>query len=523
MASNDIRTFLKQFSAVKFYKYKGWSNSSLRQDAEEDLRQYLQKLSTSDDPLVKQRSTKLLGRFERMINAKHAEQYWNQQRRSQHKNVIEANIHSEHIAMSEKTTNAFISEIRNARTITLPRDQSPTTVYQDTIPDIFADDEKKEREVCTENESVAKGESEEESEDESVYEAGSSMWKEVEEVFRRMNDSQKWKLSTGKVVEDALFEYAIQCKFEHLSQSFIVDPDDTNGVFTEEELTEIEETDTKSLPDIPIDLMKYMNSFRKSSIKELRTQLSVVQDWEGANFSREYHFDHDWIKNSVHNLVQEYEGDNLVAGHSETHYLMHYWHIIDRCFLNLQDIHSVRGEASSFSSSHRKNKIRSVPGLMQVARKVMGRRGDLIIRKHHNEYENGEAGKEWEGENGTKILKERGLKALKMQKDMFVNLCNAVKWDVEKVRKLQVIGWIFSELNVLLLRLDSPRGYVCRVVRSPIYTIPQTFGLFGQQVVPFLALIWKAKAIVKEVVDIVESAEDRDDEDSQLQELQAVG
>ncbi|RUP44161.1 hypothetical protein BC936DRAFT_149856 [Jimgerdemannia flammicorona] len=300
MASNDIRTFLKQFSAVKFYKYKGWSNSSLRQDAEEDLRQYLQKLSTSDDPLVKQRSTKLLGRFERMINAKHAEQYWNQQRRSQHKNVIEANIHSEHIAMSEKTTNAFISEIRNARTITLPRDQSPTTVYQDTIPDIFADDEKKEREVCTENESVAEGESEEESEDESVYEAGSSMWKEVEEVFRRMNDSQKWKLSTGKVVEDALFEYAIQCKFEQYS--FIVDPDDTNGVFTEEELTEIEETDTKSLPDIPIDLMKYMNSFRKSSIKELRTQLSVVQDWEGANFSREYHFDHDWIKNSVHNL-----------------------------------------------------------------------------------------------------------------------------------------------------------------------------------------------------------------------------
>ncbi|RUS35400.1 hypothetical protein BC938DRAFT_470676 [Jimgerdemannia flammicorona] len=323
MASNDIRTFLRQFSAVKFYKYKGWSNSRLRQDAEDDLRQYLQKLSASDDPLVKQKSTRLLGRFERMTNSKHAERYWNQmmineereltknslfileQRRSQHKNVIESNIHSEHIAMSQKTTNEFISEIRSPRTM-LPGDESPTTVYQDEIPDIFADDEKKEREVFTENESVAEGESKEESEDEGIYAAGSSTWKEVEEVFRRMNDSQKWKLSTGKVVEDALFEYARRCKSEHLSQSFIVDPDDTSyiahGVFTEGELTEIEETDTKSLPDIPIDLMKYMNSFRKSSIEELRSQLSMVQDWEGANFRREYHFDHDWIKNSVHNL-----------------------------------------------------------------------------------------------------------------------------------------------------------------------------------------------------------------------------
>ncbi|RUS15655.1 hypothetical protein BC937DRAFT_92175 [Endogone sp. FLAS-F59071] len=325
-------------------------------------------------------------------------------------------------------------------------------------------------------------------------------------VIKKLGDNQKWRLLTGKVVEDTLFEYGRQCKSEHLSQSFIVDPEDTNyiahGVFMEEELAEIEETDPKSLPDIPMDLMKYMNSFRQSSVKELRTQLSVVQDWEGASFKRESHFDYDWIKNSG----TRYEGDNFVAGRSELHYLTHCWHIIDRCFLNLQDLHCVRGEASSFASSDRKNRTRHVSGLIQVARKMMGRRGDLIFRKHHNEYGNGEAGKQWEGE-------ERGLKGAKDAKGYVYKfvLCGEVEHrEGEEV----------AELNVLLLRLDSPRGYMCRVVRSPTYTIPQTVALFGQQVIPFLALVWKAKAIVKEVV---ESTQNRDSEEDQLQELQSVG
>ncbi|RUS23352.1 hypothetical protein BC937DRAFT_95215 [Endogone sp. FLAS-F59071] len=382
------------------------------------------------------------------------------------------------------TTNAFTSQIRNA---TLPMVESPTMVYQDRIPDIFAD------EGGTENANVAEegneGESEEESEDKDVFVVGHNTLKEIEEAFRNMDDNQKWRLSTGKVVEDTLFEYGRQCKSEHLSQSFIVDPEDTNyianGVFTEEELAEIEETDTKPLPDIPIDLMKYMDNFRQFRQGTKKTAI------RGSRLGR-----------SKFQKVQEYEGDNLVAGRPELHYLTHYWHIIDRCFLNLQDLHCLRWTE--------KNRTRHVSGLIQVARKMMGRRGDLIFRKHHNEYGNGEAGKQWEGENGSKILEERGLKGPKMQKDMFINLsCGEVGHrEGGEVAEFVEIGFA--------------KGYMCRVVRSPTYTIPQTVALFGQ-VIPFLALVWKAKAIVKEVVDVIESTQNRGSEEDQLQELQSVG
>ena len=74
----------------------------------------------------------------------------------------------------------------------------------------------------------------------------------------------------------------------------------------------------------------------------------------------------------------------------------------------------------------------------------MGRRGDLIIRKVSTEYGCSEAGKSYEGNNGTKLLHERGIKAPNMMKDMFYSLCEAVGMEEKKIRKLQSIRFIHS-------------------------------------------------------------------------------
>ena len=55
----------------------------------------------------------------------------------------------------------------------------------------------------------------------------------------------------------------------------------------------------------------------------------------------------------------------------------------------------------------------------------MGRRGDLIIRRVDSEFGCAEAGKTYEGENGTKLLCECG-KTPKMLKDMFMDLIKLV-------------------------------------------------------------------------------------------------
>ncbi|RUS17728.1 hypothetical protein BC937DRAFT_89561 [Endogone sp. FLAS-F59071] len=83
------------------------------------------------------------------------------------------------------------------------------------------------------------------------------------ETYRKMEDSRKWRLSTGKVVEDSLYKFAINCPYESIaSHSFILDPTDevytNNGVFTRVELREIKRHNRRNLPEIPNDLLEYL-------------------------------------------------------------------------------------------------------------------------------------------------------------------------------------------------------------------------------------------------------------------------
>ncbi|RIA90813.1 hypothetical protein C1645_693238, partial [Glomus cerebriforme] len=76
-----------------------------------------------------------------------------------------------------------------------------------------------------------------------------------------------------------------------------------------------------------------------------------------------------------------------------------------------------QGESCSIASSSQKNRDRSVSSVSSMPRKIMGRRGDLIIHCMYKEYGCGEVGNLYTGYNGTKILRERGLKTPKMMKD----------------------------------------------------------------------------------------------------------
>lgn len=88
----------------------------------------------------------------------------------------------------------------------------------------------------------------------------------------------------------------------------------------------------------------------------------------------------------------------------------------------------------------------------------------------------------------------------------------------KKVRKLETVGLIHSGmlcviyflfvglfqlillnslgLSVLLLRLDSPAGYIGRISRSKMLTIPSTVNEFGKGVLPVIVLAWKAKVCI---------------------------
>ena len=81
-----------------------------------------------------------------------------------------------------------------------------------------------------------------------------------------------------------------------------------------------------------------------------------------------------------------------------------------------------------------------------IPEKKMGRKGDAIIRKLSGgmklEFGGSEAGRHYEGQGATKWLHESGLKLPKMMRDMFVSLCKNTDWNLEKMEKMETVGYI---------------------------------------------------------------------------------
>ncbi|KAG2224934.1 hypothetical protein INT45_010883 [Circinella minor] len=82
-------------------------------------------------------------------------------------------------------------------------------------------------------------------------------------IFKKIYDEYKWTLSTGKVVKDNSYSYSSKCCYEDVSHSLILDMacDDIMKNFTKEEIEEIEKKSPHPLPEIPEQLLNYLNDF----------------------------------------------------------------------------------------------------------------------------------------------------------------------------------------------------------------------------------------------------------------------
>ncbi|CAG8672416.1 9292_t:CDS:2, partial [Paraglomus brasilianum] len=58
-----------------------------------------------------------------------------------------------------------------------------------------------------------------------------------------------------------------------------------------------------------------------------------------------------------------------------------------------------------------------------------------------------------------------------MLKDMLIRLGNEISWTTAILQKLKTIGFIHGGLNQMLMELDCPEGYVCRVHKGDVYKI----------------------------------------------------
>ncbi|CAO3702545.1 unnamed protein product [Rhizopus stolonifer] len=322
-----------------------------------------------------------------------------------------------------------------------------------------------------------------------------------EKSFSKMKAEEKWYLSNGKCVEDELFAFGMQSKEEHPCHSFIIDLNDTNyqkyGVFSDNELQEIESFREKKLPTMPIKLRNYLNKYNVTTTTALRQKLFTSEPLD-----EDYFQDMDWIRFTVYSLVREYESKSFQQSHSEEWYKAHVWHFLDTIFASVSEIEVLRGEKASFSSSKRKNKDRSIGAIDPLVPKKVGFKCDMIFRKiacNHDEileFGATETAKDYDGNEATKRLTEGLIKLPKCLKDMLDNL-------VTKSRTadgIETVGFIHSGLQSFLVRADRPTTYITRITRLRSIHISSDISNFGPTVLPSLYSAWIAKEIVKRVL-----------------------
>ncbi|UZO02113.1 uncharacterized protein OCT59_020607 [Rhizophagus irregularis] len=343
-------------------------------------------------------------------------------------------------------------------------------------------------------------------------------------------DSRKWRLSTGKVVEDALYNFASKCSYEHASHSFIIDPTDQSyineGIFTVDELNEIKTHKRRDLPEIPEDLLNYLMTFAKSTLHELRSAIDQPIKVLQGEFSPEKHHDYDWARYAMYTILQEYETGSLRKDHHERWYNMHLWcPIVDRCFSYVDDMDTIRDESCSIASGIRKNANRTASGVNKMERQKVGRRGDFILRTSSNlEFGGAEAGRTYKTDKGTKWLVESGLKLPKLLKDMIVQLASNAEWSTPVLRNLKTIGFVHADCRQMLLELDCPEGYVCRLSRGNIFKVADSIVTHTTETLPLIAVTWRAKETIQECLNIVRRRTVKiDDEKEVLRIIRSAG
>jgi hypothetical protein len=334
---------------------------------------------------------------------------------------------------------------------------------------------------------------------------------EFEAMFKKLDNSKKWFLSTGKCVDNELFVFGLQCSADHPSRSLIIDPYDENytqyKVFTPEELEEIKEYQKKSLPFPTKEFKTFLNSYNLDSSQKIRTALGTNHQFH-ANYDKDINADEDWVNHVVHSLVREYEFGNMDRHHNEAWYQSHIWSMMESCFNMVKRIEAVTGESASLSSKRRMNQNRTPTAINNMPRLAYGHKCDLVFRQYDNghnlplEFGGCEAKPRIEEDYGTKFMQEGFIKLPRMLKGMIDVLLKEINYD-NRSTAIRTVGILHSGLSCTMVELDRPTTYVSRVSRGKKIEISNKIEKFGSTVLPAILSSWVCCEIVKDVLNVV--------------------
>ncbi|KAG9290229.1 hypothetical protein G9A89_022205 [Geosiphon pyriformis] len=334
------------------------------------------------------------------------------------------------------------------------------------------------------------------------------------QAYEKIPETSKLKLSSGKVVEEVLFNYIKNSDYEHHAHSYIINYDDQEirELFSEEEWKELTK-DQLGIPVVPLDIAKEVSKYGNKDLKELREAIMTSYLPRDVPYDHNQHYDLEWIHMAIRTIVNLYENDDspLQRNHYE------YWYTIalfgaciDFAFNDSRLGTSIkRSEVGSYASSNRKNRTKITKG-----RKLTGRKIDGIIYLIENLHEMGaiEDARFFAGVHDKKYLQEF-FKMPKTLRDILADLIRVVDYDDKKISKIQIFGIIHLGLKIQFSRLWRAGGSITIFKKDPpLYEIS----------------IYQYKMILKnniQALNIFEEDNVKEDatEDTLLDELLRVG
>ncbi|KAL0073762.1 hypothetical protein F4703DRAFT_1745744 [Phycomyces blakesleeanus] len=282
----------------------------------------------------------------------------------------------------------------------------------------------------------------------------------IDSVHQNIN--HKWVLSSGTVVEDAIYKHAKDFKVEHSLHSYVLSIDDQlKSMFTAAEIKEIEK-----------EKMHY----------DRRTQPA------------EY-----WCRNSILNYLDLFiESDNFTPFVTEQDLLNEMYGFL-RSTKNISRTITETGRQSSASNSN-KNSQRELGTNQQLVRQANGDCSDLTFKHLSSELGCVEIGLVDHGANGTKELQESKLKSPKMMRSFCKQIINQYKI---KANKIKIVSFIINGSFITAQVMTFTKGSVGILFFSPRLKMPENISQVPALLPPILTLVYNCTLIIKETAQLL--------------------
>ncbi|KAL0140078.1 hypothetical protein V8B55DRAFT_1503950 [Mucor lusitanicus] len=292
------------------------------------------------------------------------------------------------------------------------------------------------------------------------------------DLYNQMEDTNKWKLTSGRFVEDVMHSVLLSQPFEHPSQYCILDIDDDNwiDIFTPEERREITlAIPPIELPSMPSDMVNFLIDIPDTE------DLTVIYN-HLENTPLDYNSQNHllWLKHSIQNAIDV-------------------WKFVNDAFRCSKL--TAKQQISSTASKEAVCKKRKIAMTEPIQRQKHALVPDISILYGSQTYAIIEAAKT---ENDTKQLVEIFKKCPEFMSEILNQL---IKENPTEQREIKVYASVLSKATCCCLMLSNPFGYVKVVSRSKKLAHPEVKDAFKPDMCTLLDHFWGFKLAIEAVVD----------------------